>query len=147
MDGKYDNGLVDSFGEQIKNFRKKRGLMLKELSEKSKISPAYLSRLESNKRNSPSNAILMKLARALDISIVDLVKIFLEINEPVIKDIKEVLLDCNYTIGGKEVSKEMRILLCEIIECITSDEWKHQDISNVHYQKLAEIIKDLNKLL
>lgn len=147
MGGKYDNGLVNSFGEYIKTLRKKQGLMLKELSEKSKISPAYLSRLESNKRNSPSSAILMKLARALDISIVDLVKIFLEINEPVIKDIKEVLLDFNYTIGGKEVPKEIRILLCEVVESITSDEWKHKDMSNISYKKLMEIIKNLNKLL
>jgi transcriptional regulator with XRE-family HTH domain len=139
--------LPNYLGNYIKGLRKVRGLRLTEVSERSKISVSYLNRLESGKRKFPSHLVLQKLAIALDMSFLELLQIYLGINNSEIKDIRDLLLDGNYNIKGIEGSKEMGILLCEIIECITSDEWQHQDMSNVSYKKLVEIIKDLNKLL
>ena len=142
-----DNVLPNYLGDYIKGLRKVRGLRLMEVSDRSEISVSYLNRLESGKRKFPSHLILQKLANVFEISFLELLQISLGINDPEIKDIRDLLLDGNYNIKGIAVSKEMRILLCEIVEYITSDEWQNENMSNIHYQKLAEIIKDLNKLL
>lgn len=144
---KKDNVLPNYLGEYIKGLRKVRGLRLNEVSERSKISVSYLNRLESGKRRFPSHLILQKLANVFDISFLQLLQISIGIIEPEVKNIRDLLLEGNYSIKGVEGSKEVRILLCEIVEYITSDEWQHQDMSNVRYQELADIINDLNKLL
>lgn len=139
--------LPNCLGNYIKGLREVKGLRLKEVAERSKVSPSYLNRLESGKRKFPSQLVLQKLANVFDITTLELLQMSLGIHEPVIKDIRDLLLGGLYNIKGLEVSKEMKILLCEIVESITSAEWQNENMSNVHYQKLTEIIKDLNKLL
>lgn len=142
-----DNVLPNYLGEYIKGLRKGQGLRLKDVSERSKVSPSYLNRIENGRRITPSIAVMKRLADTYDISTLELLQMALGVIDPEIKDIRDLLLDGNYNIKGIAVSKEMRILLCEIVEYITSDEWQHQDMSNVRYQKLAAITNDLNKLL
>jgi transcriptional regulator with XRE-family HTH domain len=142
-----DDVLPNYLGAYIKGLRIGQGLRLKDVSERSKVSSSYLNRIENGRRITPSIAVMKRLADTYDISTLELLQMTLGVIDPEIKDIRDLLLDGNYNIKGIEGSKEMGILLCEIIECITSDEWQHQDMSNVSYKKLVEIIKDLNKLL
>ena len=142
-----DDVLPNYLGEYIKRLRIGQGLRLKDVSKRSEVSPSYLNRIENGRRITPSIAVMKRLADTYDVSTLVLLKMTLGVIDPEIKDIRDLLLDGNYNIKGIAVSKEMRILLCEIVEYITSAEWQNENMSNVHYQKLAEIIKDLNKLL
>ena len=56
-----------SLGETIRYFRKKKGLTLRELARKSNISPIYLSELENGKKNNPSEEILYKIVKGLEL--------------------------------------------------------------------------------
>ena len=53
-------------GEQVRNIRKKRGITLKELAEKTGLSIGYISQIERNLTD-PSLSTLRKLSAALDI--------------------------------------------------------------------------------
>lgn len=59
---------------QIKECRINKGLSLKELSSKTKISYNYLLMLENGKKNNPTLNILSKIANALDVEITFLYK-------------------------------------------------------------------------
>ncbi len=53
-------------GEQVRKIRKKRGITLKELAEKTGLSIGYISQIERNLTD-PSLSTLRKLSAALDI--------------------------------------------------------------------------------
>lgn len=57
-----------TIGERIRHYRTERGWSIKELSEKSGINPSHLYRMEKGKKT-PSEETLIKLNRALDVSI------------------------------------------------------------------------------
>jgi transcriptional regulator with XRE-family HTH domain len=63
MDKKDD--LLVLFGEQLKNFRKERGISQEELAFRSELDRTYISGLECGKRN-PTLKILVKLAASLN---------------------------------------------------------------------------------
>lgn len=58
---------MGSVGEQIKKFRKQKGLTQVKLAEKAGVSRSYLADVESDRYN-PSLAMLMDLASALNIT-------------------------------------------------------------------------------
>ena len=60
--------------EEIKYCRKQNGITLDELSNKTGISKAYLSRLENGGRVNPSLKILGKIANALQVELALLIK-------------------------------------------------------------------------
>lgn len=60
-----------TIGENIKNYRKKRGFTQKELAEKSNLSRSYLADLERNRYN-PSLDSLQLIAHSLDVNVSDL---------------------------------------------------------------------------
>ena len=57
-----------------KEYREEKKLSLKEFSNISKVSASYLHYLESGKCENPSLSILLKLSKAMDISIEELIK-------------------------------------------------------------------------
>ena len=61
-----------TIGERIKHYRKAKDLSLNKLGDISGVSKAYLSNLENNKSDSPSVEIVQKIAKALEISVLDL---------------------------------------------------------------------------
>jgi transcriptional regulator with XRE-family HTH domain len=63
MDKKDD--LLVLFGEQLKNFRKERGISQEDLAFRAELDRTYISGLECGKRN-PTLKILVKLAVSLN---------------------------------------------------------------------------------
>ncbi|WP_100012318.1 helix-turn-helix domain-containing protein [Lentibacillus sediminis] len=59
-------------GVYIRNARSKKGLSARKLAEKSGVSQAYLSQLETGQNNKPSAEILQKISKGLDISYLEL---------------------------------------------------------------------------
>ena len=57
-----------TFGEYLKQLRKKKGLTIKKLAELAGFSPSYLSRIERGERNIPNARLLKKLASPLNLT-------------------------------------------------------------------------------
>lgn len=56
------------FGEYLRSLRREKGLSIQKLSERSGISNAYISQVETGKRGVPSPEVLDKLAAGLEVS-------------------------------------------------------------------------------
>jgi transcriptional regulator with XRE-family HTH domain len=65
------NDLQTAFGDHLKSLRKVSGMTQEKLAEKCGLSVQYLGDVERGKAN-PTLAILEKIGKALDISIVEL---------------------------------------------------------------------------
>ncbi|MDN4525364.1 helix-turn-helix domain-containing protein [Fictibacillus fluitans] len=60
------------FGDYLRELRIKRGLSMRELSRRSKISHAYISQIENGERGRPSPESVLKLAPHLDVDVTKL---------------------------------------------------------------------------
>ncbi|GAB4471251.1 MAG: cupin domain-containing protein [Anaerolineales bacterium] len=60
--------MVTSIGERIKSLRNERNMTLAELSQKTNLSPSYLSQLERDK-TTPSISSLVEIANALEVNV------------------------------------------------------------------------------
>lgn len=56
-------------GRRVRNLREMRGLGLNELARAARVSPGYLSQLESGQRDNPSVDVLHRLAAALNVTV------------------------------------------------------------------------------
>jgi transcriptional regulator with XRE-family HTH domain len=59
-------------GNTIKDLRKLKHLSQKELAEKCKLSASYIQQIELGQKNNPSLEVLIKIAKALDVSVTNL---------------------------------------------------------------------------
>ena len=66
-----NNRVINSFGEYLRRIRKDRGLTLVQLQNESGVSNSYLSQIENNQFK-PSNDVLEKISKPLNISVLDL---------------------------------------------------------------------------
>src|SRR5690625_2910325 len=62
-----NDNIKRDFGKYLRNLRKSKGLTLMQLEELSKVSNSYLSQIENGKFE-PSNDIIRKLSKALEVS-------------------------------------------------------------------------------
>ncbi len=60
--------MVKSLGERVKSLRNERNMTLMELSQKTNLSPSYLSQLERDKAT-PSITSLVEIANALEVNV------------------------------------------------------------------------------
>lgn len=51
---------------QIKKFREKKNLSIRELARRTGLTASYISNLEKGRRNNPSKETMEKIAEALD---------------------------------------------------------------------------------
>jgi transcriptional regulator with XRE-family HTH domain len=63
-----------NIGENIKKYRNKQGLSQEDFAKKSGVKYTTLTKIESNVIKKPSVLIMAKLAKALNVSIEDLIK-------------------------------------------------------------------------
>ena len=63
-----------NIGENIKKYRTKSKLSQEDLAKKSDVKYTTLTKIESNVIKKPSVMVMAKLAKALGVSIVDLIK-------------------------------------------------------------------------
>lgn len=113
--------------------RKKKGLSLVQLSEKTKLSPSYINRLEKGERK-VSFDILIKLADALDLDQIGLLEsVRNESNENT--DLADILLRTELSHKGEVLKSEGKLLLYEVIKEIIECKWSEKsmiaDISKI----------------
>lgn len=58
----------------IKEIRQEKNLTISELAKKSGVTKSYLSTLEKNSQSNPSIGILIKISKALGVSVNDLIE-------------------------------------------------------------------------
>ena len=61
-------------GKRIKQAREERELTQEALARRARISRIYVAKLEAGERTAPSLAVLERVARALGLQLVDLLK-------------------------------------------------------------------------
>ena len=59
-------------GKMLKERREGLGLTREQLARKAKVTRAYVSMMEAGKRKNPSLAVLQRLAKALGVSLTEL---------------------------------------------------------------------------
>ncbi len=57
-----------TFGEFVKEKRRKKGITLRSFADMINIAPAYMSDIEKSKRNAPTQEILERMVKALELS-------------------------------------------------------------------------------
>ncbi|MCD1259123.1 helix-turn-helix transcriptional regulator [Paenibacillus athensensis] len=72
------------FYDKLRDLRKLKGFTIRELSDRSGVSAAYISQLENGNRGIPSPDVLAKLSEGLNISYAELMVMagYLEASEP-----------------------------------------------------------------
>jgi XRE family transcriptional regulator, master regulator for biofilm formation len=110
-------------GKNIKEIRKRRGLSLSELSERSGISKSYISNIERNLHQNPSIQIVNKIASVLKVDLEELLVSGapIDINNTMDKE----WLDFIYEIKKSGIEKEQLLEYKTLIEFI---KWKNQNI-------------------
>ena len=74
------NRICSLIGKRLRGLRESRGWSQEELAEKSDLDPTYIGGIERGRRN-PSLVSLVKLARALKISLPDLLRVPIDLGE------------------------------------------------------------------
>lgn len=64
---------MNMLGDKIQSLRKRKGLSITRLSIITGVSKSYISYIERNKQKNPSLVILLKLSKALEIDLQELV--------------------------------------------------------------------------
>ncbi len=62
------------FGRVLKALRKSKKMGLRELAREAKVPPGYLTELEAGKKKNPSLVVLTRLAKALGVSVTELLE-------------------------------------------------------------------------
>lgn len=85
-----------TFGEFIKEKRQSKGITLRAFADKIDIAPAYMSDIEKSKRNAPTQEILEKMVKILELSNEETNELFdLAANskDAIAQDLKEYVSD------------------------------------------------------
>ncbi|SMG56512.1 helix-turn-helix domain-containing protein [Paenibacillus aquistagni] len=122
----------NEFGEYLKLIRKQEKLTLTELAKKTGLSHSYLSQLENGKRKVPPINTLLKISRALDVSIAEM---------PFTSELSNAELETFYN----ELQIETLLLLLKIIG---KDDHHFKQTTYFHpkFNKLIDEFKDIFKV-
>jgi XRE family transcriptional regulator, master regulator for biofilm formation len=111
-------------GRNIYELRKKKGITLSELADRSKVSKSYLSNIERKLNRNPSIQVIEKIATVLEVDVKFLLSSQLEHdNTNLEKEWVEFVVELKSLGINKERIHEYR----ELIEFI---KWKKNDVTN-----------------
>lgn len=111
-------------GSNIKEIRKRRGLSLSELSERTGISKSYISNIERNLHQNPSIQILNKIALILNVELEELLIPEESLNNK--SSIDREWLEFIYELKNSGIKKEHIQEYKTVIEFIN---WKNRNIN------------------
>ena len=108
-----DRKIPSEFAKTMEQYRIKKGISLNKLAADCGVSPAYLSRIKTGKRNAPSVPIAMTVARELDIP-AEQILTMLGVNEEV-KELFDLLSDNEFTFRGQLVESNVKEAIIGIL--------------------------------
>ncbi|MCM3472193.1 MULTISPECIES: helix-turn-helix domain-containing protein [Paenibacillaceae] len=117
--------VSQNFGIMLRHYRVKvKDMTLKELAEASQLSESYINRLERGEKVRPSVPTVLRLADALDIPhSVLMATTFQSVENNAPMTLADVLIQNNYVINERTLSKEAKALLVKINEYIVQCDW------------------------
>ncbi|XOS91184.1 helix-turn-helix domain-containing protein [Brevibacillus laterosporus] len=139
--------VSDNFGILLRHYRVKiKDMTLRELSEAAQLSQAYINRLERGERVCPSVPTVLRLAEALDIPYsVLMATTFQPLENKAQTTLTDVLIQNNYTINERTLSKEAKAMLVKINEYIVEYEWGPNKVRNLY--KLSEMLDEFKEAI
>lgn len=149
--------MQKTFGQKLRELRvKKTEISLRKLAETVGITPAYLSRIECGRDLPPSEDVIIRIARALDINEDELLSYANKVSPDLLKTIREkpdLFPDFIRSVSNYDETRLEDII--ELIQFIQSrslrmkkSEWKHRekiirDLLNSNLKKQdCETIRD-----
>lgn len=117
--------VSDNFGIMLRHYRTKvKDMTLKELSEASQLSESYINRLERGEKVRPSVPTVLRLAAALDLPhSVLLAATYQAVDKKVQVTLADVLIQNNFIINDRALSREAKALLVKINDYIVQCTW------------------------
>lgn len=124
--------VPDEFGVALKHFLEKRKMNITQLAEVTGVSKGYISRLINGNRKAPSVPITISFIKALAMPTKYLLKV-LELEDGVNVDGKspelyDLILFSDFTLEGESVETEVKEVIVDILQSITSCEWQKEDV-------------------
>lgn len=139
--------VTENFGMLLRHYRTRvKDITLKELSEASQLSESYINRLENGERKAPTVTTAMRLADALDIPISVLTATIFQRTEGEIQNtLSDVLIQNNYAINDRALSKNAKEILVNINEFIIECKWGPEKVKDLFL--LSEMLDDLKEAI
>ncbi|WPC42797.1 helix-turn-helix transcriptional regulator [Clostridium sp. JS66] len=108
-----------SLGLILKEMRENQGFSMHDLSKKVNISPAYISRIETENRDNISLNYFVKLAKVLKIPLSVILEIypdcFIDSNLEEITTLDELIIKSNFIFVGKDSNIDIKLSLQRVI--------------------------------
>ncbi|MCG5252478.1 helix-turn-helix domain-containing protein [Brevibacillus agri] len=141
--------VSENFGIMLRHYRiKVKDMTLKELAEASQLSESYINRLERGEKVRPSVPTVLRLADALDIPhsvlMATTFQSSVENNAPM--TLADVLIQNNYMINERTLSKEAKALLVKINEFLVQCPWSPQSKVKDLYA-LSEMVDEFKEAI
>lgn len=135
--------IFDDFGKLIKYYRIKRGMSLSDLSQKTKISLSYISRLENGSRHTPSFRHACIFIKELEIPMEIIWGPLRVVKEDL--ELSELFLKSQYKINNHYLTQDEKLSILNIIESVDTFKWSDTSkiVDIVH---LAELVGEYKHL-
>jgi transcriptional regulator with XRE-family HTH domain len=145
LQNRLDRAINENFGSFIKHLRESKEYSLKDLEALTGVSSSYINRIEKGERKSPSYQIIKQLADALGQDINDLLNIANNNPSHELTSIEQVILTNDFTIGGKQASKELKQKLVDVIIRMNNAPWEDKFKEMMEISASIDLYKEVSK--
>lgn len=99
------------FGQRVRHFRQNRGLSMRELAERVAVTYGYVRAIETGHKRVPPIEVVERIARALDVSMTDLI-------EPTLGPVPEtrVFTAMIDSVEGSELPEHVKRIIRQAVE-------------------------------
>ncbi|WFA05273.1 helix-turn-helix transcriptional regulator [Bacillus sp. HSf4] len=142
--GKGRKQMNDDFAKLLKNLRISKGYSLKQLAERSNVTPSYLNRLERGERKRPTFSVLEHIAEGLDVDVNVLLGLDAkDTNEPL--SLEEMFFTNEIEFEGKLLSADQKEVLLDILqEVLEADATSVEQLLDA-LKRIGELIVELQE--
>ncbi|WP_054968723.1 helix-turn-helix domain-containing protein [Alicyclobacillus ferrooxydans] len=146
MSNKGNRAIHPSIGKRLRHYREQKGYSLKRMEELTRISPAYIMRIEKGERRAPSLPILERLCEALDVSLFDLTQLPTTTNEQT--TLFDLLILHDYTIGDNiPATPEIKEAIFALVQAVIESDLSGGDDQYKGAFRIIELAKRLINLV
>ncbi|WP_138091000.1 helix-turn-helix domain-containing protein [Halalkalibacterium halodurans] len=136
---------LNSFGAKLKKLRLEKGYSLQQLAKLSNVNASYIHRLEQGNRNRPSFTIIMQLAEALKVDVIELIGNELKKNKQSVT-MEELFYSNEIIYKGKTLTSDAKEVLLLILEEILDSEWTSHTMLE-ELKQVGEAITELKEVI
>lgn len=117
------------FYSYLRHMRKLKGYTIREVAERSGVSPGYISQLENGNRNVPSPDIIAKLSEGLNVPYVDLM------NSAGYLEVREAPITSNAPVNLRRFLRENELMFDGILLTEQDKEWIERTLTALFWKE------------